>query len=80
MKTTKERMSTFQFIGSPDRVFPNLSTGSHYNITVKEVHEYYFLGIGFGRRFILVTGDVVCPYQSWKSFSKNWKQIKPTVA
>lgn len=54
-------------------MFPNLKTGKRYNITAKETNEYSFLGMGFGRKFILVTGDITCPYNSWKAFNRNWK-------
>lgn len=63
------------FVGKPDKNFPGLKTGNIYNIEVKETREFSFLGIKFGRKFILVTGDITCPYNSWKAFYKNWKPV-----
>lgn len=61
------------FIGKPDRVFPGLKTGKKYSINAEETREYSFLGIKFGKKFVLVTGDIECPYSSWSTFRKNWK-------
>ena len=61
------------FIGKPDKQFPHLETGAKYVIDVIETRVYSFLGFKFGKKFILVTGDITCPYSSWRTFKKNWR-------
>jgi len=68
-------MKKYKFLGNSDKCFPDLKKGKIYELDVCEVSEFTFLWFNFGKKFILATGDINCPYSNWKSFFKNWKLI-----
>lgn len=64
----------YKFTGKPDKIFPKLVTGKTYNLAIQE-RSRGLLGFLVGNTYPIITYPILCPYDSWESFNRNWERV-----